>query len=50
MHRPDAVTLHAQARRFRSRLIGYLLRRFIRAISRATTKPRPRALRPLLAR
>ena len=50
MHRPDAVTLHAQARLFRSRLIGYLVRRLIRAVSHAIAKPPLRPLRPLLAR
>ena len=50
MHRPDAVTLHAQARRFRSRLTSYLVRSLMRAISHAIAKPRPRPLRPLPAR
>ena len=50
MKRPDAVTLHAQARRFRSRLIGHLIGKMMRAILKPASKAPPTPMRPAVVR
>ena len=50
MHRRDFTTLHHDARRYRSRLMGYLIRRSIRAVTRMASRPRPQPMLPALAR
>lgn len=50
MQRPDFTMLHHGARRYRSRLMGYLIRRSIRAAMRIGSKPRRQPMLPALAR
>ncbi|MFO1313251.1 MAG: hypothetical protein U1F41_14430 [Burkholderiales bacterium] len=50
MNRPDAVTMHMNARPYRSRLIGYLIRRFLRDAVRRSRGAASRAPRAAAAR
>ncbi|MFO1303791.1 MAG: hypothetical protein U1F54_08660 [Burkholderiales bacterium] len=50
MNRPDAFTMHRNARRDRSRLMALLARRLVRRIRLATSAWRAAKRRPVSAR
>ncbi len=50
MSRPDAIAMHENARRYRSRLMAVLARRLLRRMARAMRGPRATVARPAAAR